>query len=257
MRARAALLLALFGLFSFTSPLLAEITHPYTVDEKAQVNFGDATSVSGHFGLENYTHDYVGGYLHLTFTYSHSNCCFASYPPALYITSLDPRASATPGERTTDVIYNILAGAATDWYLYDVQFDTTGYTKIVKQGGITEIVNSHVSVTGQTDTDYAALANTFALAPPTAFSMSFTPLLIHEASTGSSVSEPAAVVVPLSVNDRPRCVETTQGWYCPSEQARQNYIMILLEQIIALLKKAVEIVGQQAAAVFSIFPYNK
>lgn len=74
------LLLALF--LVFPSLLRAEITFPYTVDEKPQVLFGDSGSpIDSHLGLENYTYDYVGGYLHITFTYTHHLGAFASYPP--------------------------------------------------------------------------------------------------------------------------------------------------------------------------------
>lgn len=63
----------------------AEITNPYTIDEKSQVMFGDSTGItyasSMYQGLENYAHEYVNDYLHLTFTYTHVGCCTASYPP--------------------------------------------------------------------------------------------------------------------------------------------------------------------------------
>ena len=112
----------------------AEITTPYTVDEKPQALFGDSTGVPGHLGLENYTADYVGSNLHITFTYTHSRCCFASYPPRLYITALDPRSTTTPDIKLVPEVYSLLPipippGHETDWYLYDIQFDATGDRK--------------------------------------------------------------------------------------------------------------------------------
>jgi len=68
----------------------AAILNPYVVDEKPQVVFGDSQYVLTYFGLENYAQDYVGGYVHFTFTYTHDACCYASYPPIVYITDIDP-----------------------------------------------------------------------------------------------------------------------------------------------------------------------
>src|SRR3989344_3355166 len=130
--------------------VLAEIKVPYVVDEitaeKPRILFGDsteitATSTSGevitYYGLENYTTNYVNNYLHITFTYTHAAldtfCCYASYPPAVYITALDPRATSTPTERSSLTIYTLAPkpippGHSTNLYLYDIQLDATGYT---------------------------------------------------------------------------------------------------------------------------------
>src|SRR3989344_4595663 len=88
--------------FGGTISVLAEIKKPYVIDQKPQVLFGDsieiisiATSTSGsvstttYRGLENYTQDYVNGFMHITFTYTHAAGFFASYPPSLYITNVD------------------------------------------------------------------------------------------------------------------------------------------------------------------------
>lgn len=214
----------------------AEITHPYTVDEKARVSFGDMTAVSGYEGLENYEYEYVGGYLHITFTYTHHVLAFSSYSPRLYITALDPTTTPSPTERTTNVVFQLLAGThGTDWYEYDVQFDATGYTTVVRQGGVTEVLNAHVVVTGQSDTDYAALANTFSLAPSTLFSMSFTPRLVHEAVAPASVTT-TNTSTGSRARDRLRCVETTAGMYCPSEEVREWETKEKMEQVIGLLR---------------------
>src|SRR3989344_3640350 len=97
MKKQLSLLILLCVLFlSTTKPAFAALAKPYIVEEKPQVLFGDSTPVSTYFGLENYTHNFVNGYMHFTFTYTHSSCCIASYPPNLYVTNLDPRATTTP-----------------------------------------------------------------------------------------------------------------------------------------------------------------
>src|SRR3990167_8320316 len=96
----------------------AEILHPYVVDEKAQVIFGESALVSGYQGLENYTYDFVNGYAHITFTYTHHSCCYATYPAALYITDVDPRTTLTPIVRALLPPY-LLVSDPTDWYFYD------------------------------------------------------------------------------------------------------------------------------------------
>ena len=134
----------------------AEITSPYTVDEKDQVMFADSTAVSGHEGLENYINDYVDGFLHFTFTYTHHSCCFSDYPPRVYVTALDPRTTATPTVRKNTIAYQLLAGThSTNWYSYDIQFDSTGYTVLVKQAGSTVIDSTHTTVNGLVSTDWA------------------------------------------------------------------------------------------------------
>jgi len=119
--------LAGFIFFILPSGASAEITHPYVVDEKPQILDSDSIPIitpnKTYFGLENYTQDYVGGYAHFTFTYSHHMCCFASPPPRVYLTHVDPRPTAVPGAQDfSDFAYFIPAfsGIATDWYLYDV-----------------------------------------------------------------------------------------------------------------------------------------
>ncbi len=236
---RWLLLLGLALLVLVVEKAEAEITSPYTVEERTQVNFGDATSVAGHYGLENYAHEYVGGYLHITFTTTHHTCCFSSYPPLLYITNIDPTTASSVMVLATNVIYQLLSGThATDWYAYDIQFDATGYTATVTQAGATLIDSTHTNVSGMVDTDYAALANNYPIAPPSDFSMSFAPLLVHEVPPVSNSESVTAG--HRSTGDRLRCVETTSGVYCPSEEVRQYYIKELMEMLLGLLQLLVE-----------------
>jgi hypothetical protein len=235
--------------FGWIGTVSAEITNPYTIDEKSQVMFGDSVSVSGHEGLENYTYEYVGSYLHITYTYTHSALTVSDYPPLLYITNVDPRTTATPTERTTDEVYTLQAVTdATDWYSYDVQFDATGYTVVVKQTGTITILNTHRNVTGLTSTDYVSLANLYQQSPSTQFSMSFTPRTVYQApaaSSSSSSNSSASVYSPSTRNgERARCVETSTGLYCPTEQAREYYIIHTMQELVYLLeemKKQVEL----------------
>ncbi|MDO8565242.1 MAG: hypothetical protein Q7R67_01285 [bacterium] len=221
----------------------AEITSPYTVDEKNQVMFADSTAVSGHEGLENYTNDYVGGFLHFTFTYTHHSGYFSDHPPRVYVTALDPRTTATPTVRTNTIAYQLLAGThSTDWYSYDIQFDSTGYTVLVKQTDSTVIDSTHKTVTGITSTDWAALANTYDISPSSNLSMSFTPLLVEEVvSAPSNNSDSSSVSSSRSSRpgERSRCVDTNIGLYCPNEQTREWYIKFNMEMLIYLLQKMV------------------
>jgi hypothetical protein len=222
-------------LLLFSGVAYGLITNPYTVDEKSRVSFGDSTAVSGYEGLENYLYEYVGGYLHITFTYTHHNCCFSSYPPEVYITAENPTTTATPTVRSSLVAFQLLAGThGTDWYSYDIQFDSTGYRVIVKKTGVTEIENTYYTVSGQTNTDYAALANDYT--PVGNFSMSFTPRLVREAvaSSGGSGSQNSNTTTRAK-NDRIRCIETDKGMYCPNLQAREYYIKENMEQTLGLL----------------------
>ena len=179
----------------------AEITRPYTVDEKPQVLFGDSTPVSTYFGLENYAQDYVGGYAHLTFTYTHDACCYAGDPPLVYITDTDPRSTSTPTERTFEPAYVLTPywggfGEPTGWYSYDIQFDATGYTVVVTQATTTEIVNFHRDIMGLTDSDWAAIVKRHPITDPiNNNSMSFTPVPIRETVLPPEPQTPDPVVI--------------------------------------------------------------
>ncbi|GEM_PF-2006244 len=183
-------LLILLSIFLSGAELAyALITNPYTVDKKPQVLFGDSASISTatstYLGLENYATSSVGGYAHITFTYTHAGfdtfCCYAAYPPLLYITNVDPRATSTPEIRSMGAVYPLLPkpippGHETDWYFYDIQFDATGYTVIVKQAGETEVTNFHTEVLGLAEGDWVALANQYPNL--STHSMTFTPVPI-------------------------------------------------------------------------------
>src|SRR3989344_6047229 len=177
-------LLVLVLLLSGVKSVSAAILNPYVVDEKPQVLFGDSTPVSIYFGLENYAQDYVSGYAHLTFTYTHHRCCFASYPPSLYTTSFDPRATTTLVVKDLYPAYHLPSmmsdpSTMTDWYLYDIQFDATGYTVVVTQATTTQIVNARRDIPGLANSDWVSLANLHPITDPiNNNSMSFTPVPI-------------------------------------------------------------------------------
>ncbi len=179
---RLSLLATLFFLSS-AQIVFAGISSPYEVDEKPQVLFGDSVAVGEYEGLQNYSYDYVGGYIHISFTYTHHGCCFASYPPRLYITSANPVSTTTLTVKDQRSVFELQSQPVhlTDWYQYEIQFDSSGYTVHVTQATSTEIINEHRVIDGQTNTDWVALANQFPKQDPSsAFSMAFTPLPIIE-----------------------------------------------------------------------------
>src|SRR3989344_5194664 len=197
-------LLVLVLLLSGVKSVSAAILNPYVVDEKPQVLFGDSTPVSIYFGLENYAQDYVSGYAHLTFTYTHHRCCFASYPPSLYITSFDPRATTTPVVKDLYPAYHLPSmmsdpSTKTDWYLYDIQFDATGYTVVVTQATTTQIVNAHRDIPGLTNNDWVSLANLHPVQDPIfdqSYSMAFTPVPIQDTVLPPIPSRIPVIIVP-------------------------------------------------------------
>ncbi len=197
------LVLALFVsvvLLSGAKSVSAAILHPYVVDEKPQVLFGDSTPVSTYFGLENYAQDYVGGYAHFTFTYTHDACCYTKDPPLVYIIDTDPRSTSTPMEKSFEPAYTLTPywggfGEPTGWYSYDIQFDATGYTVVVTQATTTEIVNFHRDITGLTDSDWAAIAKRHPITEPiNNNSMSFTPVPIRDEPTPERLDP--VIIVP-------------------------------------------------------------
>jgi len=159
-------------------PLSAAILNPYVVEEKPQVLFGDSASIPPFLGLENYNFEYVDGYAHITFTYTHSKCCYANFPPLLYITNVDPRATTTPVVRTTHWLLHLDTSYPTGWYKYNIQFDETGFTTVVKESDITEVFSEHVNVPNSAAADWVALANYY---PPNfIYAFAFTPKTIRE-----------------------------------------------------------------------------
>lgn len=185
-----------------SGPVSAEIRNPYVVDEKSPVLFGDSIEVSGYHGLENYKLEYVGEYAHITFTYTHNGWNYANYPPRLYVTALDPRATSTPAIRSMAVVYQLMQRThnpehTTDWYLYDVQFNATGYTVIVKRGGDVEIFNEHREINGLTGSDWVALANLYPIQElmfSQGYSMSFTPVPIRLIEPEPEIPDPIIII---------------------------------------------------------------
>jgi len=170
---------AFFGSLIFAGIARAEISSPYVVDEKPQVLFGDSTQVDTYRGLENYAEDYVGGYLHITFTQTHHICCSASNPPVVYVTDVDPRTTSTPTVFSMDSIS--LAGQGTGWYLIDIQFDGSGYTLVIKETGENQVYTRHADIPDLTNTSFVSLANLYPWTEddsgrtPNDFTMAFTP----------------------------------------------------------------------------------
>ncbi|OHB09372.1 MAG: hypothetical protein A3H52_03265 [Candidatus Zambryskibacteria bacterium RIFCSPLOWO2_02_FULL_39_26] len=166
-------------LFSFNITH-AEVTQPYTVDEKPQVLFADSVATSTYLGLENYTQDYVGDYAHIKFTYTHRDCCYSVYPPIIHVSSLDPRLNLNPyfaNLKSAYFAYFFSETDPSDWYSVDIQFDPTGYQVVVKRAGITEVSNLHTNIVEFTDNDWVYLANNYPISnPPLPYSMSFTPI---------------------------------------------------------------------------------
>jgi len=189
-------------LLSWPSIIIASFPNPYTLDEKAQVIFGDSTVVGSYQGLENYATNYVNSYLHITFTYTHHRCCTASFPPRLYVTAVDPRATTTPTARDSSTVHEFPSimsdpSTLTDWYSFDVQFDATGYAAVVKQGGATTTISFHKDISGITNADWAALANLFPRQSPiNNNSMSFTPLPIYQAPVPVVATTTPVIIVP-------------------------------------------------------------
>ena len=203
------LIFFLASYYLLPTTVLAEIKVPYVVDEitaeKPRILFGDSVEIvppplesgqatSTYQGLENYATEYVNSYLHITFTYTHHQLGFASYPPRLYVTDIDPTSTTTQDVKLNRVIYQLMRAShnpehTTDWYLYDIQFDATGYDVSVKRSGETEIFSEHRNIADVADTDWVALANLYPIQEPPfdqTFSMSFTPVPISNISQTES-----------------------------------------------------------------------
>ncbi len=168
-------------IFSFSLPYSAsaEITVPYTIDEKSRVLFGDSVQVGSYYGLENYTASYVGDYLHITYTVTHGQGGYASYPPLLYIRSENPAVFANTAYLYLGLVQNPNSNPnlLTDVYFVDIQFSATGYQERVERGvGRTLISDDIVEIDGMNYDTFIALANYYPLQDPTTdYSMSFTP----------------------------------------------------------------------------------
>jgi len=211
-----------FSSFFFCSNFAsADIVHPYVVDEKPQVQFGDSanitvvgTSTSGelatttYLGLENYKQDYVNGFTHFTFTYTHTKNFYAGYPPLIYLTNVDPRTTSTSTEK---IFFPVLDApslywyGATDWYLVDIQFDATGFTIIIKEAGTDEIWNEHTTIPDIIATDWVALANRYpfdSASPPNIYTVAFTPVPISEIPPTQTIDP--VIIIPGIMGSAPK-----------------------------------------------------
>ena len=206
--------LLIFSFFLFLPVTHSEILQPYILDSKPQVLFGDSVDLTSHYGLENYTKDYVGGFIHITYTYTHASCCVAGYPPEIYVTEVDPTTTSSWVQRSLTVPY--LLGSPNsdpqDWYTYDIQFDSTGYTTVVKQEGVTETYNQHRTITGLLDTDFVSLANQYPSSPLTTYSMAFGVGALHGPPptvditfpiAGNTASSSAVIIFTNTSTDTP------------------------------------------------------
>jgi hypothetical protein len=163
----------------------AELRNPYAVENNVPQYFGDSVLIDGHYGLENYTADYRGGYLHIHFTTTHAGAAYAAYPPLILITAGDPRAGyGSYGAYQLDPNVNG-GGAPTDWYTVDVQFDANGYTTIARQRGATVWAQGTTPTAELTQTSWVSLFNSwpsFGCAPDIdcQYSMAFEPLPVFQ-----------------------------------------------------------------------------
>jgi pimeloyl-ACP methyl ester carboxylesterase len=172
-------LLILVGLVISPITLSASISNPYVVDEKPQVIFGDSEEMDGHYGLENYSADYVDGYLRIRFTYTHAGCCLSTTTLFMYVTTDDPRTTTSP-----EVVFlqSILAfmgpfangGAESDWYNFSFQFTDYGYlVEIYRSDGRLRYGFGRI-IPGLSASDWVAFATLPNDAPITR-SVAFTP----------------------------------------------------------------------------------
>ncbi len=192
----------------------AAILDPYVLDEKDQVLFGDSFPVGEFNGLENYTYKYVDEYLQISFTYTHHSCCFASYPPNLYITATDPRNTSQPNIKSNNTIFllngnQFYPNQESNWYSYNIQFDSTGYRQIVKEAGETDIANIYTEVPGLALTDWISLANTYPVIPNlTPYSMAFTPVKVKQ----SNITKTPVIIIPGIMGSYLNKEDGTEVW---------------------------------------------
>jgi hypothetical protein len=176
-------------LFLFPIFIRAEVTTPlYTVDYKPQVMFADSGIVGDYSGLQNYVADYVGGYLHISYTQTHISGFWTNYPAGLIVFSDDP----TTVSNTTHLYDGLKSGTpwATGVYFFDIQFSAYGYREIVTEGqSRTPVSDDTVTIDGLSGDDFVALANGYPLYdPPTEHSMSFQPMRLTESPPSKILS---------------------------------------------------------------------
>lgn len=169
--------------------MAAEVKRPYVVDEKPQALFGDSIATSTYYGLENYAQNYVGGFAHLSYTYTHAHGSYASYPPTIFVSDVDPRTTSSYTLKSVLGLQSFGAEGATDWYLVDVQFDAGGFSFSVKEAGQTEVFYYYQAVSGLRDSDWIFLANQYPFSdPPSPYSMSFTPFRLPAEAPAKIIS---------------------------------------------------------------------
>lgn len=194
----------------------AEITIPYSIDEKTLVTFGDSIATSTYNGLENYSYSYLDNYLKISYTYTHGRCCFAAYPPRLYITNEDPSSTSTVAVREVPEVYTLNKNPdhLSDWYLYEIQFYENGYHVSVKRGGDVQIYSEYRNVPGQSIDDWASLVNHYPIdyGEPNSSSMSFRPQPINNYITEATTNSVPVVIVPGIMGSRLVTVSGEEVW---------------------------------------------
>lgn len=177
------LLFATLYFVFFASITNAEITKPlYTIDYKSQVQFGDSVTVGSYTGLENYVADYIGDYLHISYTITHSSGSWANYPPVLYIRSDDPSIFENTNNISSSIasMINNYSNIPTDVYFVDIQFSSTGYREIITRGlNHTAHSDDTVLIPNMDADTFIALANDYPSDPPNQYSMSFQPMRLE------------------------------------------------------------------------------
>ena len=188
-RIRTTLFLILVSfLFFLCGNVGAEVNNPYVVDYKSRVTFGDSSEVDGYKGLENYQAQYIDEYLHLSYTITHGQQSWASFPPYLYFFGDDPTVPPGIGAFTvgsadlTSSYWN-----PTDYYFVNIQFSRNGYRTIVTRGrDKIPFSDNTSSIDGITDDVFVALAN-YATGQ-NEHSMAFQPMRIVEVAPSKFIS---------------------------------------------------------------------
>lgn len=166
-----------------------------TIDEKTQVLFGNSVQIEGYLGFQNYTYDYVGGWLHITGTISQAHDLFASYP--IYWRVIDKNCSIESATEidTKEAWYQKTYSGDDDWFTVELQFSATGvistmYHKDNPLNPITGDFPKTTEISGIAISDYVYIYNTYPTTP-LSFSMTFTPILISNVSA-ISISSPTS-----------------------------------------------------------------
>lgn len=207
------LLIILIVFTVFSHKISAEIKIPYEADENPRVLFDDSIDL-GHYGLENYTADYVNGYLHISYTYSHGPSTAGEYAPLLYITRSDPRATLLPEVIKKLAIFSLPAfggglGVPTDWYTYDIQFLPNRFVEIIiKEKGTISAYIIPSQINEMEETDWVALANEYPISG-TDHSMAFAPMPIKKIEVATRTP---VIIIPGIMESYLNKVDGTEVW---------------------------------------------